>query len=56
METARVRKTRASSSDEARRYRQQGHFESDAFFRVMNGMGDLLMNCIKSFPSTYEEY
>lgn len=108
METARVRKTRASSSDEARRYRQQGHddallfalsigldedykndakakkdvidlsgdshsvksgekkwqiflyglnrFESDAFFRVMNGMGDLLMNCIKSFPNTYEEY
>jgi hypothetical protein len=108
METSRVRKSRASSSDEARRYRQQGHddallfalaigldrdykndlkakkdvidpsgdshsvksgekkwqiflyglnrFETDAFFRVMNGIGDLLMACIKSFPNTYEEY
>lgn len=108
METPRIRKSRASSSDEARRYRQQGHddallfalaigldedykndakakkdvidpsgdshsvksgekkwqiflyglnrFETDAFFRVMNGMGDLLMNCIKAFPNTYDEY
>jgi len=108
METPRIRKTRASSSDEARRYRQQGHddallfalaiglsedykndakakkdvidpsgdahsvksgakkwqiflyglnrFESDMFFRVMNGMGQLLIDCIKSFPETFEEY
>lgn len=108
METPGIRKSRASSSDEARRYRQQGHddalrfalaigldedykndpqakkdvidpsgdahsvksgqrkwqiflyglnrFESDAFFRVMNGMGQLLIDCIKSFPETFEEY
>ncbi len=108
METPRIRKSRASSSDEARRYRQQGHddalffalaiglsedyqndpkakkdvidpsgdahsvksgekkwqiflyglnrFESDPFFRVMNGMGQLLIDCIKSFPATFEEY
>src|SRR3989344_2901162 len=108
METPRIRKTRASSSDEARRYRQQGHddallfalaiglsedykndakakkdvidpsgdshsvksgekkwqiflyglnrFETDTFFRVMNGMGQLLIDCIKSFPETYQEY
>ncbi len=103
-----ARKSRASSSDEARRYRQQGHddalrfalaiglsedykndakakkdvidlsgdshsvkggekkwqiflyglnrFESDSSFRVMDGMGQLLIDCIKSFPETYEEY
>ena len=108
METPRIRKSRASSSDEARRYRQQGQddallfalaiglnedykndakakkdvidpsgdahsvksgakkwqlflyglnrFESDTFFRVMNGMGQLLINCIKSFPETFEDY
>jgi len=108
METPRIRKSRASSSDEARRYRQKGHddallfalfiglnedykndakakkdvidpsgdshsvksgekkwqiflyslnrFENDAFFRVMNGMGQLLIDCIKSFPETYHEY
>jgi len=108
METPRIKKSRASSSAEARRYRQQGHddallfalaigldedykndlkakkdvidpsgdahsvksgekkwqiflyglnrFESDAFFRVMNGMGQLLIECIKSFPATFEEY
>lgn len=108
METTRVKKTRASSSDQARKYRQQGHddalsfalaigldkdyrndpkakkdvidpsgdahsvksgqkrwqiflyglnrFESDAFFRVMNGMGQLLINCIKSFPPKFEDY
>lgn len=108
METPKIRKSRASSSDEARRYRQQGHddallfalavglteyykndakakkdvidpsgdahsvksgekkwqiflyginrFETDHFFRVMNGMGQLLIDCIKSFPETYEEY
>src|SRR5436190_88816 len=108
MELAKIRKSRASTSDNARKYRQQGHddallfafaigldadykndlsakkdvidpsgdahsvksglkkwqiflygltrFESDTLFRVMNGMGDLLINCIKSFPETYEEY
>ncbi len=108
METPRIKKTRASSSDDARKYRQQGHddallfalsigldkdykndpkakkdvidpsgdahsvksgqkkwqiflyglnrFESDHFFRVMNGMGQLLIDCIKAFPDTYEEY
>ncbi len=108
METPRIRKSRASTSDAARQYRQQGHddallfalaigldedykndakakkdvidpsgdahsvksgekkwqiflyglnrFESDAFFRVMNGMGELLINCINSFPPSYEEY
>lgn len=108
MEEPKIRKTRASSSDEARRYRQQGHddallfalaigldedykndtkakkdvidpsgdahsvksgekkwqiflyginrFETDAFFRVMNGMGQLLIDCINSFPPTFDEY
>jgi hypothetical protein len=108
METPRIRKSRASSSDEARRYRKQGHddallfalsiglnedykndaqakkdvidpsgdahsvksgkkkwqiflyglnrFQNDAFFNVMNGMGQLLIDCIKSFPETFEEY
>lgn len=108
MEIARVKKSRGSSSESARRYRQQGHddalsfalaigldkdykndakakkdvidpsgdahsvksgekkwqiflyglnrFESDVFFRVMNGMGQLLIDCIKSFPSSYEKY
>ena len=105
METPRIKKSRASSSDEARRYRQQGHddalrfalaiglkkdYENDAKakkdvidpsgdahsvksgekkwqiflysekrfeeFRVMNGMGQLLIECIKSFPETFEEY
>lgn len=108
METPRMRKSRASSSDEARRYRQQGHddallfalsigldedykndqqakkdvidpsgdahsvksgkkkwqiflyglnrFETDAFFRVMNGIGQHLIDCINSFPTTFEEY
>lgn len=105
METPGIRKSRASSSDEARRYRQQGHddalrfalaiglnedYKNDAKakkdvidpsgdahsvksgekkwqiflysekrfeeFRVMNGMGQLLIECIKSFPETFEEY
>lgn len=108
MATTKIRKSRASSSEEARRYRQQGHddalkfalaigldkdykndakakkdvidpsgdahsvksgmkkwqiflyglnrFNSDAFFRVMNGMGQLLINCIESFPKNFEEY
>lgn len=108
MELTKIRKSRASTSDNARKYRQQGHddallfafaigldadykndikakkdvidpsgdahtvksgvkkwqiflyglnrFESDPFFRVMNGMGQILADCIKSFPKTYEEY
>lgn len=108
METPRIKKTRASSSDEARRYRQQGHddalrfalaigltadykndpqakkdvidlsgdahsvksgkkkwqiflyginrFKNDAIFSVMDGIGQLLVECIESFPETYEEY
>lgn len=108
METSGIRKTRASSSDNARKYRQQGHddallfalsigltedykndpkakkdvidpsgdahsvksgekkwqiflyglnrFESDHFFRVMNGMGELLIECIKSFPENFDDY
>jgi len=103
-----IRKSRASTSEQARQYRQQGHddalrfalaigldrdyqndikakkdvidpsgdahsvkggqkkwqvflygqnrFESDPFFRVMNGIGQLLVDCIKSFPDTFEEY
>ena len=108
METTRAKKTRASTSEAARNYRQQGHtdalnfaraigltndyqndpkakkdvidpsgdahsvksgkkkwqiflyglnrFESDSFFQVMNGMGQLLVNCIESFPLNYNEY
>lgn len=33
-----------------------GRFESDDAFRVMNGIGALLVACIKSFPDTFEEY
>src|SRR3989338_6426882 len=33
-----------------------GRFESDDAFRVMNGIGDLLIQCIKSFPETFAEY
>ena len=33
-----------------------GRFESDDAFRVMNGIGALLVECIKSFPDTFEEY
>jgi len=33
-----------------------GRFESDDAFRVMNGIGDLLIECIKSFPATFAEY
>jgi len=106
METPRIRKSRASSSDEARRYRQQGHddallfatsiglnedYKNDAKakkdvidpsgdahsvksgkkkwqiflyglnrfsndFRVMNGIGELLIECIRAFPESFEEY
>lgn len=33
-----------------------GRFESDDAFRVMNGIGALLIECIKSFPDTFDEY
>lgn len=33
-----------------------GRFESDESFGVMNGIGDLLIECIKSFPETFDEY
>ncbi len=108
METTKIRKSRASGSDQARKYRQQGYddalgfalaigldkdykndpkakkdvidpsgdahslksgqkkwqvflyglgrFENDAFFKVMNGIGQLLINCINSFPPKYEDY
>jgi len=108
MAESKIRKSRASTSEQARQYRQQGHddallfaisiglnkdyqndikakkdvidpsgdahsvksgqkkwqiflyglnrFENDTFFKVMNGIGQLLANCIKSFPDTFEEY
>lgn len=31
-------------------------FENDETFSVMNGIGTILSECIKSFPSTFEEY
>jgi len=31
-------------------------FETDASFRVMNGIGQLLMDCINAFPPTFDEY
>jgi hypothetical protein len=100
-----IKKSRASSSDQARKYRQQGHDDALLFalsigldkdyrndakakkdvidpsgdahsvksgvkkwqiflyrlsrfedFRAMNGLGELLINCINSFPLTFEEY
>lgn len=33
-----------------------GRFESDESFAVMNGMGELLINCIKAFPVSFDEY
>src|SRR3989344_137794 len=33
-----------------------GRFQSDDAFRVMNGIGALLIECIKSFPPTFAEY
>ena len=108
MEYSKVRKSRASSSEEARRYRKQGHddalrfaqligleadykndpkakkdvidlsgdahsvkggvkkwqiflyglnrFTTDNIFGAMNGMGQLLVECINSFPVDFEEY
>lgn len=100
-----VRKKRASSSDQARSKRQEGHDNAKLFalllglpndyqndlkakkdvidpsgdahslksgqkkwqiflysegrfdeFRVMNGIGEILINCINSFPLSYDEY
>lgn len=31
-------------------------FEKDHGFVVLNGMGEMLANCIKSFPESFEEY
>jgi len=108
MESTPIRKTRASSSESAREYRQRGHddalefahaigmsndykndinakkdvidpsgdghsvkggvkkwqvflygknrFVLDDAFRVMNGIGDLLIDCINSFPPSFSEY
>lgn len=33
-----------------------GRFESDEAFVVMNGIGNLFIQCIKSFPSSFELY
>lgn len=33
-----------------------GRFQSDDAFRVMNGIGALLIECINTFPQTREEY
>lgn len=33
-----------------------GRFESDEAFKAMNGIGDLLIECINSFPQTFDEY
>lgn len=33
-----------------------GRFESDDAFRVMNGIGDLLVAAINSFPATFADY
>lgn len=104
-EPIKIRKSRASSSEEARRYRQQGYDDALLFalsigldkdykndpkakkdvidpsgdahslksgqfkwqiflysarrfedFRAMNGIGELLINCINSFPETFDKY
>lgn len=31
-------------------------FSNDEFYRVMNGMGQLLINCIEAFPISFAEY
>ncbi len=31
-------------------------FETDEVFAVMNGMGELFMNCVNSFPLSFKEY
>src|SRR3989344_191066 len=33
-----------------------GRFETDPFFRVMNCIGQHLIDCINSFPQSFEEY
>ena len=35
---------------------RQNRFSTDEIFATMNGIGQLLINCINSFPETYEEY
>lgn len=104
-EPIKVRKSRASSTEQARQYRQQGYddallfalsiglkedYKNDAKakkdiidpsgdahslksgqkkwqiflyslsrfedFRAMNGMGELLINCIQSFPRSFNDY
>jgi hypothetical protein len=35
---------------------RRSRFSDDEFFQVMDGMGDLLIACIDSFPPTYDEY
>lgn len=35
---------------------RRNRFESDEAFGVMNGIGDLCIECIDSFPLSYEEY
>lgn len=105
MAEPKIRKSRASSSEQARQYRKQGHDDALLFalkigldkdykndpkakkdvidpsgdahsvksgqkkwqiflyglnrfedFRAMNGMGELLINCIESFPKSFNEY
>ncbi len=34
----------------------KGRFETDNAFKVMNGIGALLITCLDAFPPTYEEY
>jgi hypothetical protein len=34
----------------------RSRFENDALFRVMNGVGQLLVDCINSFPAKFQEY
>ena len=34
----------------------RNRFESDDAWRVMDGIGDLFVQCIDSFPATFEEY
>ena len=34
----------------------KGRFESDEAFKSMNGIGDLLIDCIDAFPPSFEQY
>lgn len=47
METPRIRKSRASSSDEARRYRQQGHDDA-LLFALSIGLNEDYKNDAKA--------